>query len=111
MKELISAALRYQNQQLLVLNQQLLPAQEEWLHCQSPTQMVDIIRTLQVRGAPLIGVAAAVALAQYVEQGADQAAVQQAAAALKAARPTAVNLAHCLDRQLQAFAQTKNLAS
>lgn len=108
MKNLESLALRYENHQLFVLNQQKLPHVEEWIHCQSPEQMRQIIHSLQVRGAPLIGIAAALALAHYVEQGATTTEIYAAAALLKSARPTAVNLAHCIDRQIAAFEETQN---
>jgi methylthioribose-1-phosphate isomerase len=111
MKSLSSVGLCYHDKQLLVLNQQKLPAVCEWIICQSPTQMVEIIQSLQIRGAPLIGIAAALALADYVEHGADSDAILQAATQLKAARPTAVNLSYCIDRQWQAFINTGRKAS
>lgn len=108
MKDLDSQALCYKNNQLQVLNQQKLPHQEEWLVCQTPEAMVEMIQTLKVRGAPLIGVAAALALAQFAKTAHDANHIQQKAALLKGARPTAVNLAHCIDRQIQAFLKTKD---
>jgi len=107
-KELKSLSLCYTNKTLLVLNQQKLPLESEWLICESPSHMRDIIYALQVRGAPLIGVAAAICLAQYVENGATIAEIYAAAALLKSARPTAVNLAHCIDRQIAAFEAAQN---
>src|SRR3989338_4563911 len=71
-------------------------------------EMVDIIYTLKIRGAPLVGVAAALALARYVEQGANHQEILQAAATLIAARPTAVNLSYCIDRLLKRYAQTQD---
>lgn len=103
MKSLYSLGLRYESGQLSVLNQQKLPHVEEWLTCESPQDMFEMIRKLQVRGAPLIGVAAAMALAQFAETKPTSTALQLAAELLKSARPTAVNLAHCLDRQMRAF--------
>lgn len=108
MKNLFSLGLRFENNKLLVLNQQLLPAQEQWIECQSPQHMHTIIHSLQVRGAPLIGIAAALALAHYVEQGADEQQIHAAAKLLISARPTAVNLAHCIQRQIQAYRTAKN---
>jgi methylthioribose-1-phosphate isomerase len=107
-KDLKSLSLSYTNNQLSILNQQKLPLELEWIVCESPTQMRDIIFALQVRGAPLIGVAAAVALAKYVEDGASREEIIEAARILKSARPTAVNLAHCIDRQMAAFENTHN---
>ncbi len=111
MKNLTSVGLKYIDGKLLVLNQQQLPSQEEWIICRNPEHMYEIIKTLQVRGAPLIGVAAAMALADYVEQGANQEQVITAAEMLKTARPTAVNLMHCIDRQLAALAATNELTT
>ena len=101
MKKLISTALRFENNQLKVLNQRLLPQLEEWVVCQNPTHMCEIIRTLQVRGAPLIGVAAALSLAHFAESSATESEIVKAANDLKNARPTAVNLSYCIDQLLQ----------
>ena len=111
MKDLKSLSLSYLNNQLSVLNQQKLPLESEWIVCQSPREMRDIIFALQVRGAPLIGVAAALALAHYVESGVSTDEIYQAATLLKSARPTAVNLAHCIDRQMAAFEATQDPAT
>jgi len=111
MKTLISAALKFEHGKLWALNQQALPQQQEWVCSNSIEDMCDIIRSLKVRGAPLIGVAAALALAQYVEQGANDAEIQIAAQQLKSARPTAFNLAHCVDRLLEVYANTQDKAA
>lgn len=106
MKTLLSRALCYRDNQLLVLDQKRLPASSDWIQCQSPQHMCAIIQSLQVRGAPLIGIAAALALADYAQQGASITDIKQAAAELKASRPTAVNLMHCIDKQLHALEQS-----
>ena len=51
--------LRFEDGALLVIDQRALPALERWIRCDSPEQVADCIRTLAVRGAPAIGVAAA----------------------------------------------------
>lgn len=106
MKHLVSLALCFEHAQLRVLNQTKLPHEQEWLVCQSPDDMVTIIRTLAVRGAPLIGVAAALALAHFVEKGAQHDDIELAAKKLIAARPTAVNLSYCILTQLNAYHQS-----
>lgn len=106
MKNLDSLALRYIDGQLLVLNQQKLPRTEEWIHCLSPEHMFHIIHSLQVRGAPLIGIAAALSFADYVKNKKTHAEIIKAANLLKSSRPTAVNLAHCIDRQLSVWEST-----
>jgi methylthioribose-1-phosphate isomerase len=61
-------------------------------------QLIDAIRQMQVRGAPLIGVAGAYALALALREDASDSALARAHAAINAARPTAVNLRWALDR-------------
>lgn len=112
MKELKSLGLQYTNNQVLVLDQQKLPIEEEWIVCESPRHMHDLIRSLKVRGAPLIGVAAALSLAHYAESSARSSDdIHLAARLLKSSRPTAFNLAHCIDRQIAAFDGTEDPTS
>jgi methylthioribose-1-phosphate isomerase len=59
-------------------------------------EVADAIRRLAIRGAPLIGVAAAYGVA--LEAVRDPAAAEPACELLRGTRPTAVNLAHALDR-------------
>jgi methylthioribose-1-phosphate isomerase len=60
--------------------------------------MVELIRRLSVRGAPLIGISAALSLAAHAARGASRPALEEACSALRAARPTAVNLAWAMDQ-------------
>ena len=92
----VAAPLRWDEGALLVLDQRLLPGEERWVRCETPAQVADCIRTLAVRGAPAIGLAAAYGMALA---GADTA---EAAALLRSTRPTAVNLGWALDRALAA---------
>ncbi len=100
MKELVSLALKFENGRLSVLDQTLLPLEEKWLECRSPDDMIGFIQRLQVRGAPLIGVSAVLALAQLAEKGASPGELRAAAQKLREARPTAVNLMNAIDRAL-----------
>ncbi|MYY13763.1 S-methyl-5-thioribose-1-phosphate isomerase [Streptomyces sp. SID4919] len=75
---------------LVLLDQTRLPAEEAELVCADAASLVEAISTLAVRGAPLLGVAGAYGVALAAARGAD---VDEAADALAAARPTAVNLA------------------
>jgi len=77
-----SLALRHDGRTLRILDQTLLPDQELWLEAADPAVMIEHIKRLAVRGAPLIGVAAALSLACMAEAGAAPAALKQAAAAL-----------------------------
>jgi methylthioribose-1-phosphate isomerase len=87
--------LRFEDDALLVLDQRALPAEERWIRCECPADVADCIRTLAVRGAPAIGIAAAygVALASGDRTAAGE--------LLRSARPTAVNLAWAVERVLE----------
>ncbi len=98
MKAFTSTALKVDAKGLWILDQTLLPQQEVWLHSSSVEVMLGIIQKLQVRGAPLIGVAAALQLGWQAEQGATVEELQVLAEQLRAARPTAVNLMNAMDR-------------
>jgi len=98
MKDLHSLALKVESGHLWILDQTRLPDEEVWLEGNDPAVMVGHIQRLSVRGAPLIGVAAALSLACFAEAGASETALHEACATLRAARPTAVNLMWALDR-------------
>ncbi len=103
MKPLRSLGLTFDGERLLVLDQRCLPDEESWRDGTAPDTMADHIRTLAVRGAPLIGVAAALSLACYAGTGASVGDLRAAASRLRAARPTAVNLTWAIDRLLRAY--------
>ncbi len=78
-----------------ILDQRLLPLRERYLSCRTVDQVVRAIQTLAVRGAPLLGVTGAYALALEKK---DPAA---AARKLISSRPTAVNLRWAVERTLK----------
>jgi methylthioribose-1-phosphate isomerase len=78
---------------VVFLDQRRLPAEEVDLVCHTVDEVAEAIRTLAVRGAPSIGVAAAYGYALAAARGDD---LRQAATTLAASRPTAVNLAWAL---------------
>lgn len=84
---------------LRILDQRRLPGEVVTRDLQTTAEVVDAIRTLAVRGAPAIGVAAAIGLA-VVSAGRSALEVETAAAEIRDARPTAVNLAWAIDRML-----------
>jgi methylthioribose-1-phosphate isomerase len=83
-----------------LLDQTRLPAQESVVRCADVPALVDAIQRLVVRGAPLLGVAGAYGVALAALRGDD---VPAAAAAIAAARPTAVNLSWGAGRALAAY--------
>jgi methylthioribose-1-phosphate isomerase len=89
-----SQIVRLEDDAVVVLDQRLLPEQVVELRCTSSVAVAEAIRTLAVRGAPAIGVAAAYGLALAARLGED---LDDAYAILLASRPTAVNLRWALD--------------
>jgi methylthioribose-1-phosphate isomerase len=94
----------WKEDRLVLLDQRRLPGEEVYLDCRAWPEVADAIRTLAVRGAPAIGVAAAfgVALAGLASDAPDGEALlrdlRPAIEGLAATRPTAVNLFWALDR-------------
>lgn len=83
-----------------IIDQMQLPFDFVIVNITSLEQMIHAIKTMQVRGAPLIGAAAAYGLALCVQKNADNVAIHQAAAALIQSRPTAVNLQWAVARMM-----------
>lgn len=85
---------RLEEDAVVVLDQRRLPEEEVELRCASAAEVADAIRTLAVRGAPAIGVAAGYGLALAASRGDD---LDEAYELLVTSRPTAVNLRWALD--------------
>ena len=96
------APLHWDGRTLRILDQTLLPAREVVLELRDATEVAGAIRRLAVRGAPLIGVAAAYGLAMEVARAPGLGALEEGWALLREARPTAVNLAWAVDRVREA---------
>ena len=80
---------------VVLLDQRRLPDEAVELECRTIPELADAIRTLAVRGAPAIGVAAAYGMALAALRGDDP---EEAERTLAASRPTAVNLFWALAR-------------
>lgn len=85
----------------LILDQRRLPGEEVWIECSNAQDVAQAIRTLAVRGAPAIGIAAAYGLVLEAGSGLDS--LQEAFDVLVKARPTAVNLEWALRRVMKAL--------
>ena len=86
---------------VVMIDQTRLPLHEEYVTCHTYQQMATAIRDMIIRGAPAIGVAAAMGVALGVLQdnpGDLDAHVEKVCATLAATRPTAVNLFWAIDR-------------
>lgn len=88
-----------------LLDQTRLPNDEVTLVCRDVPSLVTAIRSLAVRGAPLLGIAGGYGVALAAAQGAD---VQAAAEEVSDARPTAVNLGWAARRVLAAYAEGRD---
>lgn len=95
-------AIRWEDSALYLLDQTRLPAAEDWLRYTDYRQVANAIRTMVVRGAPAIGIAAAYVTVLAAQENACKAdfpaAMSRAKETLAASRPTAVNLFWALDR-------------
>src|SRR5205814_8622299 len=87
--------IRWRGDRMQLLEQRRLPRDVVYVDCFTASDVARAIREMVVRGAPAIGVAAAFGMAIADDRA-------SAAAELKAARPTAVNLAWAVDRMLRA---------
>jgi methylthioribose-1-phosphate isomerase len=87
-----------QDGSVVVIDQTRLPFAFEVARLETMEQAADAIRTMVVRGAPLIGATAAYGVGLAMARDASDAALAQAVAELGATRPTAVNLAWALRR-------------
>ncbi|MGW7007749.1 S-methyl-5-thioribose-1-phosphate isomerase [Streptomyces sp. NPDC054933] len=85
---------------VILLDQTRLPAEEVELVCTDVQTLVNAIRTLAVRGAPVLGLAGAYGVALAAVRGFD---VAEAAQLLASARPTAVNLGYGVRRAAAAY--------
>jgi methylthioribose-1-phosphate isomerase len=100
----IPRTIRWQNGELILLDQRRLPADEIEICCRTVDDVYDAIRTLAIRGAPAIGVAAAFGLLVGLREWEDEPLgreILRRAAHLNSARPTAVNLGWALDRMVR----------
>jgi len=86
--------LRLEDDGVVLLDQRRLPLEEVDVRCATAAEVADAIRTMVVRGAPAIGIAAAYGVALAATRGED---LDEADAVLRSSRPTAVNLAWALD--------------
>lgn len=81
-----------------IIDQTRLPHRFEVLRLRNLEQVAFAIKSMQVRGAPLIGATAAYGMAVAMRQDAGDAHLKQAAETLVATRPTAVNLRWAVER-------------
>ena len=103
--------IEWQDDTVVMVDQRKLPAQELYVRCRTAQEVAKAIRTMVIRGAPAIGVAAAMGIAlgmrRSTAKGTKQFAVefQKTCDMMAATRPTAVNLFWAIERMKAAFSQ------
>ena len=101
-----------QDDVIVMVDQRKLPGQEIYVRCRTAPEVAKAIRTMVIRGAPAIGVAAAMGIAVGMRRssakGTRDFAVefQKTCDLMAATRPTAVNLFWAIERMKRAFAES-----
>lgn len=111
MKSLSTLSLKWSPVEFQLLDQTLLPKKEVWIKIENLDQMIEAIKSLRVRGAPLIGVSACLYLGYQALRGQDLKSLAKDAQLLKEARPTAVNLMNNIDQLLKHFSTADDIAT
>lgn len=88
---------------VVMIDQTRLPLEEAYVTCTDYRQVVEAIRSMIIRGAPAIGVAAAMGVALGMRSASSPAEFDEICAALAATRPTAVNLFWAIDRMRRLY--------
>jgi len=96
--------LKFENGKLTFLDQTLLPLEENYITTDSYIRIAEAIERLEIRGAPLIGIAAAYAIVLAIQKSIDvHKDFDTAFKRLASTRPTAVNLFYVLERMKKRF--------
>jgi methylthioribose-1-phosphate isomerase len=99
-----------ENDVVVMIDQRKLPGQEVYVRCRTAAEVAKAIKSMVIRGAPAIGVAAAMGIALSMRKssatGTQKFATEffKACELMAATRPTAVNLFWAIDRMKRAFA-------
>ena len=103
--------IEWKGDSVVMIDQRKLPSVEVYVTCKTAPEVAKAIKTMVIRGAPAIGVAAAMGIALGMRKskatGTKQFATefQKICDLMAATRPTAVNLFWAIDRMKQAFAE------
>jgi len=90
---------------VVMIDQTRLPREQSFVTCRTYLEVADAIKTMVIRGAPAIGVAAAMGVALGVQEGAD---FETVCKTLAATRPTAVNLFWGIERMRKLHAELQS---
>jgi methylthioribose-1-phosphate isomerase len=102
--------IKWENDRVVMLDQRLLPQKEVYRVCRDYKAVAEAIRSMVIRGAPAIGVAAAMGVAlgclKATEKGFDR-EFERIVATLSKTRPTAVNLSWSLERVRKVYRENR----
>lgn len=98
-------SLKFENDKLIFLDQTKLPDEENYISTDDYNRIAEAIERLEIRGAPLIGIAALYALSLAVKDSISN--FDNAFERLKKTRPTAVNLFNALNQAKEFFYSSK----
>jgi methylthioribose-1-phosphate isomerase len=97
---------------VVMIDQTKLPREETFITCRTYLEVADAIRSMVIRGAPAIGVAAAMGVAlgiAHADESDLDAQFQNICGTLARTRPTAVNLFWAIDRMKGVYAESRKL--
>lgn len=113
-EKIMIETLEWTEQGVRFIDQTKLPTEEVYVTCTTHQQVADVIRNMVVRGAPAIGVAAAMGIALGVQNSKAQSAndlkseLDQVCETIRKTRPTAVNLFWAIRRMQEKFEALRN---
>lgn len=101
--------IRWDGDAVVLIDQRYLPGKEDYLACKSPEAVAEAIKDMVVRGAPAIGVTAALGIALGLKQADAQdietlrRSLESLSTLMASTRPTAVNLFWAIERMKKRF--------
>lgn len=107
--------IEWRDDKVVMIDQRVLPIEENYIECEDYKQVADAIKTMVIRGAPAIGVAAAMGVAQGAlgidtkDFAAFEQKLNHVCEVLLATRPTAVNLRWGIERMKAKLISLKSL--
>jgi methylthioribose-1-phosphate isomerase len=106
----VVATVGYEDGAVVMIDQRRLPAEESYLRCRDHHEVAAAIRDMAIRGAPAIGVAAALGIALAARQARGEltpSALEAVCDELATTRPTAVNLFWAIARMRERHARAR----
>lgn len=100
--------IRWTDAGVVMIDQTRLPREERYVTCTDYRQVADAIRSMVIRGAPAIGVAAAMGIALGMKQVESLDEFEEICETLARTRPTAVNLFWAIERMRRLFSELQD---